>query len=79
MCEFFKSMNIFLAKFAMLVLINSVVIFFGGILYVLIVPLINENALSNFGFNDILMFSIYTIIPFVASLSVIQKIEPDTF
>lgn len=79
MCEFYKNMNIFFAKLAILVAASSVVIFIGGILYVLFFGLFNEKALSEFDFNDIAMFLIYTIVPFVTSISIINKIEPDIF
>ncbi|MDY0051000.1 MAG: hypothetical protein RBR65_00545 [Aliarcobacter sp.] len=79
MCEFYKNMNIFFAKLAMLVAASSVVIFIGGILYVLFLGLFNEKALSEFDFNDIAMFLIYTIVPFATSISIINKIEPDIF
>ena len=78
MCDFYKNMNIFLVKLAMFVSTSAVVIFFGGILYVLFLGLFNEKALSDFDFNDISMFLIYTIIPFAASISITNKIESDT-
>ena len=79
MCEFYKNMNIFFAKLAILVASSSVVIFIGGILYVLFLSLFNEKALSEFDFNDVALFLIYTIVPFVTSISIINKIEPDIF
>jgi hypothetical protein len=79
MCEFYKNMNIFFAKLAILVAASSVVIFIGGILYVLFLSLFNEKALSEFDFNDVALFLIYTIVPFVTSISIINKIEPDIF
>ena len=78
MCNFYKNMNIFFAKLAILVSSSSVVIFIGGILYVLFLGLFNEKALSDFDFNDISMFLIYTIIPFAASISITNKIESDS-
>ena len=78
MCDFYKNMNIFLVKLAMFVSTSAVVIFFGGILYVLFLGLFNEKALSDFDFNDISMFLIYTIIPFAASISITNKIESDS-
>lgn len=79
MCNFYKNMNIFFAKLAILVASSSVVIFIGGILYVLFLGLFNEKALSGFDFNDVALFLIYTIVPFVTSISIINKIEPDIF
>ena len=79
MCNFYKNMNIFFAKLAILVAASSVVIFIGGILYVLFLGLFNEKALSEFDFNDVALFLIYTIVPFVTSISIINKIEPDIF
>lgn len=79
MCEFYRNMNIFLARLAMFVAISSVVIFFAGIIYVFVLSFIDEKGLSELDFNDIAMFSIYTIIPFVTSIKIIEKIEPDTF
>ncbi len=78
MCDFYKNMNIFFVKLAMFVSTSAVVIFFGGILYVLFLGLFNEKALSDFDFNDISMFLIYTIIPFAASISITNKIESDS-
>ena len=78
MCDFYKNMNIFFVKLAMFVSTSAVVIFFGGILYVLFIGLFNEKALSDFDFNDISMFLIYTIIPFAASISITNKIESDS-
>jgi hypothetical protein len=72
-------MNIFLARLAMFIAISSVVIFFAGIIYVFVLSFIDEKGLSELDFNDIAMFSIYTIIPFVTSIKIIEKIEPDTF
>lgn len=79
MCEFYRNMNIFLARLAMFVAISSVVIFFAGIIYVFVLSFIDEKGLSELDFNDMAMFSIYTIIPFVTSIKIIEKIEPDTF
>lgn len=79
MCEFYRNMNIFLARLAMFVAISSVVVFFAGIIYVFVLSFIDEKGLSELDFNDIAMFSIYTIIPFVTSIKIIEKIEPDTF
>jgi hypothetical protein len=79
MCEFYRNMNIFLARLAMFIAISSVVIFFAGIIYVFVLSFIDEKGLSELDFNDIAMFSIYTIIPFVTSIKIIEKIEPDTF
>ena len=78
MCDFYKNMNIFFVKLAMFVSTSAVVIFFAGILYFLFLGLFNEKALSDFDFNDISMFLIYTIIPFAASISIINKIESDS-
>ena len=78
MCVFYKNMNIFFVKLAMFVSTSAVVIFFGGIVYVLFLGLFNEKALSDFDFNDISMFLIYTIIPFAASISITNKIESDS-
>ena len=78
MCDFYKNMNIFFVKLAMFVSTSAVVIFFGGIVYVLFLGLFNEKALSDFDFNDISMFLIYTIIPFAASISITNKIESDS-
>jgi|GEM_PF-4228802 len=78
MCDFYKNMNIFFVKLAMFVSTSAVVIFFGGIVYVLFLGLFNEKALSDFDFNDISMFLIYTIIPFATSISITNKIESDS-
>lgn len=79
MCEFYRNMNIFFARLAMFVAISSVVIFFAGIIYVFVLSFIDEKGLSELDFNDMAMFSIYTIIPFITSINIIEKIEPDTF
>lgn len=79
MCEFYRNMNIFFARLAMLVAISSVVIFFAGIIYVFVLSFIDEKGLSELDFNDMAMFSIYTIIPFITSIKIIEKIESDTF
>ncbi|MDD2887311.1 MAG: hypothetical protein PHY66_05875 [Aliarcobacter sp.] len=78
MCDFYKNMNIFFVKLAMFVSTSAVVVFFGGIVYVLFLGLFNEKALSDFDFNDISMFLVYTIIPFAASISITNKIESDS-
>jgi hypothetical protein len=78
MCDFYKNMNIFFVKLAMFVSTSAVVIFFAGIVYVLFLGLFNEKALSDFDFNDISMFLVYTIIPFAASISITNKIESDS-
>ena len=78
MCDFYKNMNIFFVKLVMFVSTSAVVIFFAGIVYVLFLGLFNEKALSDFDFNDISMFLIYTIIPFAASISITNKIESDS-
>lgn len=78
MCDFYKNMNIFFVKLAMFVSTSAVVVFFAGIVYVLFLGLFNEKALSDFDFNDISMFLVYTIIPFAASISITNKIESDS-
>ena len=72
-------MNIFFVKLAMLVVVGSVVIFFGGIFYFLIFDLFNEQVSSFIEFDTILNFLMYTIIPFATSISIITKLEPDIF
>ena len=79
MCNFYKNMNIFFVKLAMLVAMSIVVIFIGAILYVVFLHLglFNDKASSNIEFDDILNFLMYTIIPLATSISIIYKIEPD--
>ena len=79
MCNFYKNMNIFFVKLAMLVVVGSVVIFFGGIFYFLIFDLFNEQVSSFIEFDTILNFLMYTIIPFATSWSIVTKVEPDMF
>lgn len=79
MCNFYKNMNIFFAKLAILVAMSIFVIFIGAILYVIFLQLglFNEKASSNIEFSDVLNFLMYTIIPFVTSISIINKILSD--
>jgi len=79
MCNFYKKMNVFFAKLAILVAMSIVVIFIGAILYVIFLHLglFNEKASSTIEFSDVLNFLMYTIIPFVTSISIINKILSD--
>lgn len=79
MCNFYKNMNIFFAKLAILVAMGIVVIFIGAILYVIFLQLglFNEKASSTIEFGDVLNFLMYTIIPLVTSISIINKILLD--
>ena len=79
MCNFYKNMNIFFAKLAILVAMGIVVIFIGAILYVIFLQLglFNEKASSTIEFSDVLNFLMYTIIPLVTSISIINKILSD--
>jgi hypothetical protein len=72
-------MNVFFAKFAILVAMGIVVIFIGAIVYVVFLHLglFNEKASSTIEFSDVLNFLMYTIIPLVTSISIIHKIESD--
>jgi hypothetical protein len=72
-------MNVFFAKLAILVAMSIVVIFIGAILYVIFLQLglFNEKASSTIEFGDVLNFLMYTIIPFVTSISIINKILSD--
>ncbi|MDZ7819182.1 MAG: hypothetical protein U5K55_11515 [Aliarcobacter sp.] len=79
MCNFYKNMNVFFAKLAILVAMGIVVIFIGAILYVIFLHLglFNEKASSTIEFSDVLNFLMYTIIPLVTSISIINKILLD--
>ena len=79
MCNFYKNMNIFFAKLAILVAMGIVVIFIGAILYVIFLQLglFNEKASSTIEFSDVLNFLMYTIIPLVTSISIVNKILLD--
>lgn len=79
MCEFYKSMNSFFAKFAMFVAMSSVLIFLLAFLYILFLGIFNENALNEFDFNDIAMFTVSIIVSFVTAISIIKKYEPNSF
>ena len=79
MCNFYKKMNVFFVKLAIFVAVSIVVIFIGAILYVIFLHLglFNEKASSTIEFSDVLNFLMYTIIPFVTSISIINKILSD--
>lgn len=79
MCNFYKNMNIFFAKLAILVAMGIVVIFIGAVLYVIFLQLglFNEKASSTIEFSDVLNFLMYTIIPLVTSISIVNKILSD--
>lgn len=79
MCNFYKKMNIFFVKLAIFVAVSIVVIFIGAILYVIFLHLglFNEKASSTIEFSDVLNFLMYTIIPLVTSISIINKILSD--
>ena len=79
MCNFYKKMNVFFAKLAILVAMGIVVIFIGAILYVVFLQLglFNEKASSTIEFSDVMNFLMYTIIPLVTSISIINKILSD--
>ena len=79
MCNFYKNMNVFFAKLAILVAMGIVVIFIGAILYVVFLHLglFNEKTSSTIEFDDVLNFLMYTIIPLATSISIINKILLD--
>ena len=79
MCNFYKKMNVFFAKLAILVAMSIVVIFIGAILYVIFLQLglFNEKASSTIEFSDVMNFLMYTIVPLVTSISIINKILSD--
>lgn len=79
MCNFYKKMNVFFVKLAIFVAVSIVVIFIGAILYVIFLQLglFNEKASSTIEFSDVLNFLMYTIIPLVTSISIINKILSD--
>ena len=79
MCNFYKNMNIFFAKLAILVAMGIVVIFIGAILYVIFLQLglFNEKASSTIEFSDVMNFLMYTIVPLVTSISIVNKILLD--
>ena len=79
MCNFYKKMNVFFAKLAILVAMGIVVIFIGAILYVIFLQLglFNEKASSTIEFSDVMNFLMYTIVPLVTSISIINKILSD--
>ena len=79
MCNFYKKMNVLFVKLAIFVAVSIVVIFIGAILYVIFLQLglFNEKASSTIEFSDVLNFLMYTIIPLVTSISIINKILSD--
>ena len=79
MCNFYKKMNVFFVKLAILVAMGIVVIFIGAILYVIFLQLglFNEKASSTIEFSDVMNFLMYTIIPLVTSISIVNKILSD--
>ncbi len=79
MCNFYKKMNVFFVKLAIFVAVSIVVIFIGAILYVIFLQLglFNEKASSTIEFSDVMNFLMYTIIPLVTSISIINKILSD--
>ena len=79
MCNFYKKMNVFFVKLAIFVAVSIVVIFIGAILYVVFLHLglFNEKTSSTIEFGDVLNFLMYTIIPLVTSISIVNKILSD--
>lgn len=79
MCNFYKKMNVLFVKLAIFVAVSIVVIFIGAILYVVFLQLglFNEKASSTIEFSDVLNFLMYTIVPFVTSISIVNKILSD--
>lgn len=79
MCNFYKKMNVFFVKLAIFVAVSIVVIFIGAILYVIFLQLglFNEKASSTIEFSDVMNFLMYTIIPLVTSISIVNKILSD--
>lgn len=79
MCNFYKKMNVFFAKLSILVAMSIVVIFIGAILYVIFLQLglFNEKVSSTIEFDNVLNFLMYTIIPLVTSISIVNKILSD--
>ena len=79
MCNFYKNMNVLFVKLAILVAMGIVVIFIGAILYVIFLQLglFNEKASSTIEFSDVMNFLMYTIIPLVTSISIVNKILSD--
>ena len=76
MCNFYKKMNVFFAKLAILVAMGIVVIFIGAILYVIFLGLTNTQAWDSVS-DNILNFLMYTIIPLATSISIVNKILSD--
>ncbi|MGE4444678.1 MAG: hypothetical protein AB7E37_06915 [Candidatus Altimarinota bacterium] len=79
MCNFYKKMNVFFVKLAIFVAVSIVVIFIGAILYVIFLHLglFNEKTSSTIEFSAVLNFLMYTIIPLVTSISIVNKILSD--
>ena len=79
MCNFYKKMNVFFVKLAIFVAVSIVVIFIGAILYVIFLQLglFNEKASSTIEFSDVMNFLMYTIVPLVTSISIVNKILSD--
>ena len=79
MCNFYKKMNVLFVKLAIFVAVSIVVIFIGAILYVIFLHLglFNEKTSSTIEFGDVLNFLMYTIIPLVTSISIVNKILSD--
>ena len=79
MCNFYKKMNVFFVKLAIFVAVSIVVIFIGAILYVIFLHLglFNEKASSTIEFSDVMNFLMYTIVPLVTSISIVNKILSD--
>lgn len=79
MCNFYKTMNSFFAKLAMFVAIASVIAFLLIIVYGLYIAIFNVKTSFQFDFNDIALLFVYTIVPFITSINIIKKFEPDDF
>lgn len=79
MCNFYKKMNVLFVKLAIFVAVSIVVIFIGAILYVIFLQLglFNEKASSTIEFSDVMNFLMYTIVPLVTSISIVNKILSD--
>lgn len=79
MCAFYKKMNSFFLILSRFTIITTVLMFIAGIVYVLYLSLFEAKIAALIDFNDIAMFLSYTMIPFISSISILKKFDPNIY
>ena len=79
MCTFYKKMNSFFLILSRFTIITTVLMFIAGIVYVLYLSLFEAKIATQIDFNDIAMFLSCTMIPFISSISILKKFDPNIY